>query len=59
SGKDKFLWEVGDQWYVDKILRGGGGEFDRMGQYKGLWGFGKRDESEDDVWERGDSCRCL
>ena len=59
SPKDKFLWDVGHQSYVHKILTGRAGEFDTTRQYKGLCGFPKRDESEHDVWETGHSSTSL
>ncbi|MGG0336727.1 1-deoxy-D-xylulose-5-phosphate synthase [Priestia aryabhattai] len=59
SPKDKFLWDVGHQSYVHKILTGRAGEFDTIRQYKGLCGFPKRDESEHDVWETGHSSTSL
>src|SRR5689334_17951347 len=51
SPRDKFLWDVGHQAYVHKILTGRASQFDTMRQYKGLCGFPKRNESEHDVWE--------
>ncbi|MFP7733083.1 1-deoxy-D-xylulose-5-phosphate synthase [Priestia aryabhattai] len=59
SPRDKFLWDVGHQSYVHKILTGRAGEFDTIRQYKGLCGFPKRDESEHDVWETGHSSTSL
>ncbi|WP_310326421.1 1-deoxy-D-xylulose-5-phosphate synthase [Priestia megaterium] len=59
SPNDKFLWDVGHQSYVHKILTGRAGEFDTIRQYKGLCGFPKRDESEHDVWETGHSSTSL
>ncbi|WP_322976140.1 1-deoxy-D-xylulose-5-phosphate synthase N-terminal domain-containing protein, partial [Limosilactobacillus reuteri] len=59
SPKDKFLWDVGHQSYVHKILTGRACEFDTIRQYKGLCGFPKRDESEHDVWETGPSSTSL
>lgn len=59
SPKDKFLWDVGHQSYVHKILTGRAGEFDTLRQYKGLCGFPKRNESEHDVWETGHSSTSL
>ncbi|MCP6681101.1 1-deoxy-D-xylulose-5-phosphate synthase [Bacillus nakamurai] len=59
SPKDKFLWDVGHQSYVHKLLTGRGKEFENLRQYKGLCGFPKRSESEHDVWETGHSSTSL
>lgn len=59
SPKDKFLWDVGHQSYVHKLLTGRGKEFATLRQYKGLCGFPKRSESEHDVWETGHSSTSL
>ncbi|WP_412096007.1 1-deoxy-D-xylulose-5-phosphate synthase [Bacillus sp. PS06] len=59
SPKDKFIWDVGHQSYVHKILTGRAGEFDTLRQYQGLCGFPKRIESEHDVWETGHSSTSL
>lgn len=59
SPKDKFIWDVGHQSYVHKILTGRASEFDTLRQYKGLCGFPKRIESEHDVWETGHSSTSL
>lgn len=59
SPKDKFIWDVGHQSYVHKILTGRAKEFNTLRQYKGLCGFPKRNESEHDVWETGHSSTSL
>jgi len=59
SPEDKFLWDVGHQAYVHKILTGRAGQFDTLRQFKGLCGFPKRIESEHDVWEAGHSSTSL
>ncbi|QOR65418.1 1-deoxy-D-xylulose-5-phosphate synthase [Cytobacillus suaedae] len=59
SPKDKFLWDVGHQSYVHKILTGRACDFDTLRQYKGLCGFPKLIESEHDVWETGHSSTSL
>lgn len=59
SPKDKFLWDVGHQVYVHKILTGRAKDFDTLRQYKGLCGFPKMVESEHDVWEAGHSSTSL
>ncbi|TDQ41641.1 1-deoxy-D-xylulose-5-phosphate synthase [Aureibacillus halotolerans] len=59
SPEDKFLWDVGHQAYVHKILTGRANQFGTLRQYKGLCGFPKRSESEHDVWETGHSSTSL
>ncbi|WP_046173795.1 1-deoxy-D-xylulose-5-phosphate synthase [Domibacillus indicus] len=59
SPKDKFLFDVGHQSYVHKILTGRADKFDTLRQYKGLCGFPKMNESEHDVWETGHSSTSL
>lgn len=59
SPQDKFLWDVGHQSYVHKILTGRAGQFETLRQYKGLCGFPKMAESEHDVWETGHSSTSL
>lgn len=59
SPQDKFLFDVGHQAYVHKILTGRADQFDTLRQYKGLCGFPKRNESEHDVWETGHSSTSL
>ena len=59
SPEDKFLWDVGHQAYVHKILTGRANQFDTLRQFKGLCGFPKRIESEHDVWEAGHSSTSL
>lgn len=59
SPKDKFIFDVGHQSYVHKILTGRMNQFDTLRKYKGLCGFVKRSESEHDVWEAGHSSTSL
>lgn len=59
SPEDKFLWDVGHQAYVHKILTGRAKDFDTLRQYKGLCGFPKLVESEHDEWETGHSSTSL
>ena len=59
SPTDKFLWDVGHQAYVHKILTGRASQFDTLRQFKGLCGFPKRVESEHDEWETGHSSTSL
>lgn len=59
SPKDKFIFDVGHQSYVHKILTGRMELFHTLRKYKGLCGFIKRSESEHDVWEAGHSSTSL
>lgn len=59
SPQDKFIWDVGHQAYVHKMLTGRTGQFETLRQYKGLCGYPKRNESEHDVWETGHSSTSL
>lgn len=59
SPKDKFIYDVGHQSYVHKILTGRIHEFAHLRQYKGLSGFQKRKESIHDPWEAGHSSTSL
>ncbi|MCQ4085880.1 1-deoxy-D-xylulose-5-phosphate synthase [Saccharibacillus sp. JS10] len=59
SPQDKFIFDVGHQAYVHKILTGRQDRFDTLRKYKGLCGFVKRNESEHDVWEAGHSSTSL
>lgn len=53
--KDKFIFDVGHQSYVHKILTGRAKEFSTLRKYGGLSGYIKSSESEYDVWESGHS----
>ncbi len=53
SPKDKFVWDVGHQSYVHKILTGRNDRFETVRQYEGLCGFTRREESEHDHWNCG------
>ncbi|MFD2637397.1 1-deoxy-D-xylulose-5-phosphate synthase [Piscibacillus salipiscarius] len=59
SPKDKFIWDVGHQSYVHKMLTGRTDQFSTLRQYKGLCGFPKMNESEHDIWETGHSSTSL
>ncbi|WP_110932362.1 1-deoxy-D-xylulose-5-phosphate synthase [Paenibacillus bouchesdurhonensis] len=59
SPKDKFIFDVGHQAYVHKILTGRRDRFDTLRKHNGLCGFVKRCESEHDVWEAGHSSTSL
>lgn len=55
SPEDKFIWDVGHQAYVHKILTGRRAEFKNLRQMDGMSGFPKRHESKHDVFETGHS----
>lgn len=59
SPNDKFIYDVGHQAYVHKILTGRKDRFDTLRQKDGLCGFVKRNESHHDVWEAGHSSTSL
>ncbi|TVY04461.1 1-deoxy-D-xylulose-5-phosphate synthase [Cohnella terricola] len=59
SPQDKFIFDVGHQAYVHKMLTGRQDRFDTLRQKDGLCGFVKRNESEHDVWEAGHSSTSL
>nr|WP_068785399.1 1-deoxy-D-xylulose-5-phosphate synthase [Paenibacillus phocaensis] len=59
SPQDKFIFDVGHQAYVHKILTGRMDQFDTLRKLHGLCGFVKRSESEHDVWEAGHSSTSL
>ena len=53
--KDEFLFDVGHQSYVHKILTGRAKDFDTLRQFNGISGYIKRSESKYDIWESGHS----
>ncbi len=53
SPKDKFVWDVGHQSYVHKLLTGRRDKFGSLRQADGLCGFTRREESEHDHWNCG------
>ncbi|MBO8168209.1 MAG: 1-deoxy-D-xylulose-5-phosphate synthase [Thermoanaerobacteraceae bacterium] len=55
SPVDKFVFDVGHQSYVHKLLTGRQDRFDTLRQYGGLSGFPKYQESEHDVFNTGHS----
>ena len=55
SPKDKFIFDVGHQSYVHKLLTGRANQFSSLRQFNGLSGFQKCHESEHDPWEAGHS----
>lgn len=59
SPRDKFIFDVGHQAYVHKILTGRMDRFDTLRKHNGLCGFVKRCESDHDVWEAGHSSTSL
>lgn len=59
SPNDKFIWDVGHQSYVHKILTGRASQFGTLRQHGGLDGFPKRKESIHDVFETGHSSTSL
>ena len=59
SPKDYFVFDVGHQSYVHKILTGRAKDFSTLRQYEGLSGFQKRHESIHDHWEAGHSSTAI
>lgn len=55
SPRDKFIWDVGHQAYVHKILTGRKDYFSTLRQFGGLSGFPKESESEHDIFDTGHS----
>ena len=55
SPKDKFLFDVGHQAYVHKILTGRAPMFNKLKKYGGMCGFQNCHESIHDPWEAGHS----
>ena len=53
--KDKFLFDVGHQSYVHKILTGRAKEFVNLRQFGGMSGYINKNESKYDIWESGHS----
>lgn len=53
--KDKFLFDVGHQSYVHKILTGRAKEFKNLRSFDGLSGYINKEESKYDIWESGHS----
>lgn len=59
SPEDKFLFDVGHQAYVHKILTGRAPMFTKLKKYGGMCGFQNRHESIYDPWEAGHSSTTL
>jgi len=55
SPTDKFIWDVGHQSYVHKILTGRKGKMSTLRQFGGLSGFPKNGESPHDAFNTGHS----
>lgn len=55
SPKDKFIWDVGHQAYVHKILTGRRTSFSTLRTANGISGFPKRSESQHDAFGAGHS----
>lgn len=55
SPKDKFIWDVGHQAYVHKLLTGRMEGFNTLRQFGGMSGFPKRHESPHDQFDTGHS----
>ncbi|WP_371369434.1 1-deoxy-D-xylulose-5-phosphate synthase [Sporomusa rhizae] len=55
SPKDKFIWDVGHQAYVHKILTGRREDFSTLRTAGGISGFPKRCESQHDAFGAGHS----
>ena len=51
----EFLFDVGHQSYVHKILTGRAKEFDNLRQFGGISGYISKEESKYDIWESGHS----
>ncbi len=50
---DKFIWDVGHQAYIHKILTGRKDQIKTIRSYEGISGFPNRDESSYDVFNTG------
>ncbi len=57
--RDKFVYDVGHQSYVHKILSGRAADFPTLRQEGGMSGFPKRRESEYDTYETGHSSTAI
>lgn len=53
SPRDKFIFDVGHQSYIHKILTGRANKFTTLRQIGGISGYQKRKESEHDPFEAG------
>lgn len=59
SPRDRFIWDVGHQAYVHKIVTGRAGHFDELRHTGGLSGYPSRDESEHDFVENSHASTSL
>lgn len=59
SPNDKFIWDVGHQSYVHKILTGRKDQIDGIRHFGGISGFPKMDESEHDIFGTGHSSTAI
>ena len=55
SPRDKFIFDVGHQCYVHKLITGRRDSFNTLRQFDGISGFPKRSESVHDVFDTGHS----
>lgn len=55
SPRDKFIFDVGHQCYMHKLITGRRDSFDTLRQFGGISGFPKRSESVHDVFNTGHS----
>ncbi|MBQ6554905.1 MAG: 1-deoxy-D-xylulose-5-phosphate synthase, partial [Firmicutes bacterium] len=53
--RDKFVWDVGHQAYVHKLLTGRKEDFKTLRQFGGMSGFPRPSESEYDAFTAGHS----
>ena len=59
SPKDRFIWDVGHQAYVHKIVTGRADRFDELRHTGGLSGYPSREESEHDFVENSHASTSL
>jgi 1-deoxy-D-xylulose-5-phosphate synthase len=59
SPHDRFIWDVGHQAYVHKLLTGRMGDFDRLRHTGGLSGYPSREESPHDFVENSHASTSL
>ncbi len=59
SPNDKFIWDVGHQSYVHKIITGRGNGFKTLRQFEGMSGFPKKQESNHDFLDSGHSSNSI
>jgi 1-deoxy-D-xylulose-5-phosphate synthase len=59
SPRDRFIWDVGHQAYVHKLITGRMGRFDQLRHTGGLSGYPSREESEHDFVENSHASTSL